>query len=156
MKKSRIICFFVLISCIKTFAQIGYNVEVLPSNVGGKSEFKRVFEQELIYPETSLQNKIGGKVTINFDIKKDSSVSNVKLVSCGAAELDAEAIRLFNLLLWVPAVKEGQSIGTSWTVDYDFHPEKYAKICKQRGFIKFKYLSDLKIDSTCKIYTSGV
>ncbi len=156
MKTIGITCFLVLITCFKTFAQIGYNVEVLPTNVGGKAEFKRVFEQELIYPESLLQNKTGGKVTINFDIKKDSSISNIKLVSCGFSELDAEALRLFNLLLWVPAVKEGQSVGTGWTVDYDFHPEKYAKICKQRGFTKFKYLIDSQIDSTGKIYTSNV
>ncbi|MBA3972211.1 MAG: energy transducer TonB, partial [Bacteroidetes bacterium] len=156
MKKH--ILLFLLFSLLAGFyfAQDGFNVQVLPSNVGGKAEFKRVFEQELIYPEKALKNNIGGKVLVNFDIKKDSSISNVKLITSGVAELDAEALRLFNLLLWVPAVREGQFIGTGWTVEFLFDPSKYVKICKKRGFTKFNYLKDEKLDSTSTIYKKGV
>lgn len=138
------------------FSQTGLNVEVLPTNIGGKAEFKRVFDQEIIYPEAALKNNISGKVTINFDIKKDSSISNVKVITSGNKDLDAEGLRLFNLYLWVPALKEGQCVGTSWSVAFDFNAEKYAKICKKRGYTKFKYIADAKIDSTGKIYTTGV
>ncbi|HLC83356.1 MAG TPA: energy transducer TonB [Bacteroidia bacterium] len=155
--KKIILCFFLSALVFSSvFSQTGLNVEVLPTNIGGKSEYKRVFDQEIIYPEAALKNNISGKVVINFDIKKDSSISNVKVITCGNKELDAEGLRLFNLFLWVPALKEGQSVGTSWSVAFDFNSEKYAKICKKRGYTKFKYIPDTKIDSTGKIYTSGV
>lgn len=157
MKKFSIsFLFFFTLFIHSGYSQVGFNVQVLPSNVGGKAEFKRMFEQELIYPERSLKNNAGGKVRIDFDIKKDSSISNVRVTPSGVPELDAEALRLFNLLLWVPAVKEGQSVATAWTVEFEFDPSKYAKICKKRGYTKFSYLKGEKIDTTGKVYSSGV
>lgn len=157
MKKLKIIGFILsLIVVGDSFAQIGYSVDVLPTNIGGKSEFKRVFEQEMIYPKKALENKYFEKVTINFDIKKDSSVSNVTLAMKGDKGIDAEAMRLFYLYQWVPAVKDGQFVGSNWSVTFDFDPEKYAKICKKRGYVKFKYLENEKVDTTGKIYTTNV
>lgn len=147
---------FLFLLTIKSYSQVGYNVEVLPSNVGGKTEFKRIFEQELIYPESALKNKIGGSVAINFDIKKDSSISNIKMVSCGVPELDNEAMRIFKLLQWVPAVKEGQFINAGWSLTFVFDPSRYSKICKSRGFTCFPYIAGGKTDSTGKIYASGI
>lgn len=156
MKKIAVIFILSIVSFLPLCSQVASNVEVLPTNIGGKAEFKRIFEQELVYPEAALKNNISGKVTVSFDIKKDSSISNVKVISCGNQDLDAEGLRLFNLFLWVPARKEGQCVGTSWTVVFDFVAEKYQKICKKRGYTNFKYIADAKIDSTGKIYTSGV
>src|SRR5688572_15024114 len=75
---------------------VHFNVDVLPSNVGGKFEFKRVFEQELIYPADLLKEKIGGKVVFSFAIYKDSTVHDLKLTSSGYPALDAEASRIFS------------------------------------------------------------
>jgi TonB family protein len=156
MKTTKIIAFLTgLFLSVNSYSQIQATVDVFPTNVGGKHEFKRVFEQELVYPENSLQQKIGGKVTIQFTILKSASIANVKLISCGTAEIDAEAMRLFKLYLWVPAIKEEQYVNADWSVAFDFDPAKYSKICKSRGFVKFNYLQDAAIDSTGKIYSSG-
>jgi TonB family protein len=133
------------------FAQEQFNVDVLPTNVGGKAEFNRMFEQELIYPENSLIKKIGAKVTINFVVMKDSSVANVKIVSCGVIDIDKEAMRLFKLYQWVPAVKKGEYVNANWTVNFNFNPGKYPKICRKRGFQKFQYGSEIP-DSSSIIY----
>lgn len=156
MKKLVFICVINFLCSTMLFSQGGFTVDVFPTNVGGKNEFKRVFEQEMIFPEKALKNKYFEKVTINFVIKKDSSVADVKLEMKGDKETNAEAMRIFNLYQWVPAVKEGQYVDANWSVTFDFDPTKYAKICKKRGYEKFKYLADSKIDSTGKIYTSGV
>src|SRR3954470_2645926 len=100
--------FILLLFAVNSIAQNGFTVEVFPTNIGGKEEFKRVFEQELIYPEKALQNGYYEKVTINFDVNKDSSVSNIQLQMHGDKEIDAEAIRIFRLYKWVPAIREGQ------------------------------------------------
>ena len=134
------------------FAQSGSNVDVLPTNIGGKSEFKRIFEQEIIYPESQLKEKDVKKVTISFVIMKDSSVTQIKVSESGSPEIDAEAKRIFKLYQWVPAMKDGQYVNANWSETFIFDPGKYAKICRDRGFRKFNYLPDFKIDSSGIIY----
>ncbi len=156
MKKCLFICVSIFLNATGLFSQGGFTVDVLPTNVGGKSEFKRVFEQEVVFPEKALKNKYYEKVTINFVVKKDSTVSDVKIEMKGDKETNAEAIRIFNLYQWVPAIKEGHYIDAKWSAVFEFDPSKYSKICKKRGYEKFKYLVDSKIDSSGRIHTTGV
>ncbi len=139
---------------ISSFVQSGFNVDVLPTNIGGKAEFKRIFEQELIYPESSLKEKIAKKVSISFMVMKDSSVAKIKIIESGVPAIDAEAIRIFKLLQWVPAIKDAQYVSANWSETFNFDPGKYAKICRERGFRKFNYLPDSKIDSSGIIYSN--
>lgn len=149
MKKTIIyILLFIGFNLSDCIAQNDFNVDVLPTNIGGKAEFKRVFEQELTYPSMSLNKHSGGKVIINFLIMKDSSVTNIKVSGIADTAINTEALRLFKLFQWVPAIKEGQSVSANWSVEFDFKPEKYAKICNQRGFVNFRYIKDWKIDTT--------
>lgn len=151
MKKTAFTGIFFLFLFSRLFSQIQYSVDGFPSNIGGKTEFKRVFEQELIYPATALEKKIGGKVNIAFVVMADSSVTDVKISQSVSSEIDAEAMRLFHLYQWTPAIKEGKRISAQWMVTFDFDPEKYAKICKKRGYTNFKYNAEYKVDSTQKI-----
>jgi TonB family protein len=150
--------FFVLwfaVSTVRLFAQADYKVvDAFPTNVGGKDEFKRIFEQELVYPEKALKDKNQHQVTINFSIAKDSSVSDVKLTSCGDKSIDDEALRLFKLYQWEPAKRQGRHVATNWSVTFTFDPKKYNKICKERGFRTITYLPNEKIDSSGIIYTN--
>lgn len=141
MKKGIIslIIFCFLVSHI--FGQIGYNVDVLPSNIGGKTELKRFFKQELRYPQLALEKKEGGEVILEFVIHADSSVSDIKIKKSVSPAIDAEAIRLFKLLQWSPAVKNNQTIASNWSTTFSFEPDKYAKICKERGYVSFAYIA---------------
>lgn len=155
MKNSKVFLVLMMIFLFNTnFAQNAFSVDVLPSNVGGKAEFKRVFEQELIYPESSLKQKIGGKVTISFLIQKDSTATNIDASESGAPDINIEAMRLFLLYQWVPAIREGRYVDANYAVTFEFNPEKYSKICKERGFTTFKYLPKTEIDKSGKIYTN--
>jgi len=53
-----------------------------------------------------------GQVVIGFIVEKDGSVSNVKIRQSVSPELDAEALRLFRMLLWEPAVNLGQPVAS--------------------------------------------
>jgi len=154
MKKSAFIVLLLLASGLG-FAQTGFNVDVLPSNVGGKEEFRRLFEQELIYPKGSLAKKVDGKVTISFILNKDSTVSDVKVTESPAKDIEKEALRIFKLYQWVPAVKDGLFVSTPWSVSFNFDSGKYHKICKERGFTQFKYLPKMKVDSSLVIYKAA-
>jgi TonB family protein len=153
--KKHIFFTFSFLVCIlsSSFSQMGFNVDVLPTNVGGKAEFKRVFDQELIYPQSSLKKKIGGEVTFNFTVLKDSTLADIVESESGAPDINVEAMRIFKLFQWVPAIKGGQYVSTKWSVSFTFNPDKYAKICRERGFQKFQYPPKSIIDSTGKIYT---
>lgn len=150
MKKISIALLFLV--SLNGWAQSATDVDVLPINVGGKAEFKRVFEQELIFPEVALKEKAERKVSISFMIMKDSSVAQIKVYGSGSPAIDAEALRLFKLFQWVPAIKDSHYVSASWTVSFNFDPAKYSKICRARGFQKFTYLADSKIDSSGIIY----
>ncbi len=141
--------FFLSYTCS---SQKGVSVDVLPTNIGGKAEFKRVFEQELIFPESTLKEKTVKKVTINFIAMKDSTVTQYKISESGGADIDAEAIRIFKLFQWVPAIKDGKFVSSNWSATFNFDPGRYPKICRERGFQKFTYLTEAKIDSSAIIY----
>lgn len=150
MKKISCVLFFLI--SITGLAQPGFNVDVLPTNIGGKAEFKRVFEQELIYPESALKDKVAKKVTISFVVMKDSSVTQIKISGSGSPAIDAEAMRLFQLFQWIPAIKDRMYVSANWSETFNFDPGKYSKICRERGFQKFNYLADSQIDSSGIIY----
>lgn len=134
------------------YGQIAFTVDAFPGNVGGKAEFKRIFEQELLYPEHLLKDKTERKVIINFTLRKDSTVTDIKLTGCGEPALDAEAKRIFRLYQWVPAIKEGKYVSTNWSATFEFEPKKYAKICRERGYQRMLYLPGEQIDTSGSIY----
>lgn len=150
MKKNCVTLLFLI--TLNGFSQTVFNVDILPGNIGGKAELKRVFEQELNYPEAALKEKIAKKVIISFVIMKDSSVAQIKISGSGSPEIDAEALRIFKLFQWIPAKKDGQNVSTAWSETFNFDPGKYSKICRERGFQKFTYLSGSKIDSSGIIF----
>lgn len=129
-------------------------IDAFPTNIGGKGEFKRVFEQELQYPQHLLKDKTIRKVIVNFSIQKDSTATDIKIVSSGESSIDAEALRIFKLYQWMPATKDGLPIGTGWTATFDFDPKKYTKICRERGYQEISYLQGESIDTSNIIYSS--
>ncbi len=153
MKKINIFLFAALcFIAVNSFSQIGNSVETFPDNVGGKDEFKRVFEQELSFPEKALKEKLERKAVLNFTVKKDSTISDIKVTASGSAEIDEEAVRLLKLYQWIPAVKDGHYITSAWSVTFNFDPKKYDKICRERRFIKFRFIPGTKVDSSEIVY----
>lgn len=143
--------FIVFITTI-AYSQSALLADAQPYNVGGKAEFRRVFEQELTYPENLLADKTVRKVTINFKINKDSSITDLKIINSGEQLIDSEAMRIFKLYQWVPSVKDGKYVTTNWSVTFEFDPKKYPKICKQRGYNKINFLENEAIDTSGIIY----
>ncbi len=149
MKKT-ILFFFILSSLIGRvcFGQLSYNVDVLPTNRGGASEFKRIFKQELIYPVSSLEKKETGKVRIDFIIRADSTVTEVKVKNSVSPAIDAEALRIFERIQWIPAIKDGKAVASNWNTIFNFEPGKYSKICKERGYVNFPYIAEIDSSGT--------
>ena len=118
---------------------------------GGKKQFKKFISKEMIYPKYALNNKIEGKVELSFIINPDSTTSNLNIVDSVSPEIDAEAVRMFKKLLWIPAVYLEKAIPSEYILEIDFKIKKYKKYCKQRSYTDFVFPYQ-PIDSSNIIY----
>jgi len=94
---------------------------------------------EVTYPDKALQQRIEGTVVLSFIVEKDGSVSQVRVKESAGPELDAEARRLFGLLLWESAVSFGQPVASENEFPIKFDLKKYYKHCKARGYTTSDY-----------------
>ena len=103
--------------------------EYVPArNYGDKVEFKRFFKQEVNYPAHALENKIEGTVELSFVVdSKTGKTSHLKVKSSVNKELDAEAIRLYKMLLFVPSYYQGDRISTFSTLKFKFSIKNYKR-----------------------------
>lgn len=63
---------------------------------GGKREFKKYLENEVRYPEIAIENKVEGKVTIQFTIEPTGTLTDFKVVRSLGYGCDEEVIRLIS------------------------------------------------------------
>lgn len=61
---------------------------------GGKKAFKQYLEHNLRYPEQALNNKVEGKVTVQFTIESSGQLSDFKVLKGLGYGCDEEVIRL--------------------------------------------------------------
>ena len=106
---------------------------------------------EVVYPGIALEKGVEGKVIIGFGVAVDGKISNVKIAQSVSPEVDAEALRLFRMLLWEPALQMGQPVASENTYIIDFSIKKYNKHCKQRGYVRTEYPYQ-PVDSTYAVY----
>jgi len=130
--------YFLFILSIHLFAQIEQpvflksEVDQLPENYGGKPELIRFINEQLNYPKRALDDKIEGKVTIEFLCNEKGEIINYNIHSSDNHVLDDEAIRLFKLLKWNPAVKNKKPIAYKHYIEFPFSIKKYKKQFKKK------------------------
>ena len=66
----------------------------MPEFPGGNKELMRYICSNLRYPPFAQDNKISGRVIVQFVVEKDGSIGDVKVVRAVHQILDQEAIRL--------------------------------------------------------------
>ena len=91
-------------------------VEVKPSFQGGDAnQFSKWVNQRLVYPEDAKNNGIQGRVTLQFTIAKDGSVTKVKVIRGTHPALDAEAIRVVSMSpKWEPGRQRGRAVSVTY------------------------------------------
>jgi TonB family protein len=106
---------------------------------------------EVVYPEKALNAGEEGKVVLSFIVKKDGSTSDVRVKESAGPELDAEAKRLFSLVLWEPAISLGQPVDSECEFPVNFNIKKYNKHCKTMGYETSDY-PYTPVDSSLAVY----
>jgi TonB family protein len=105
---------------------------------------KEFLQTHLVYPKTDLMTKKQGKVEISFTTNEEGKVISYEIISSVSTEIDKEAIRLFKLILWQPALNSGIAVEGSDIFCINFNPKKYNKAVKRRSYseISFNYSTD--------------
>lgn len=128
-----------------------FNVDNFPEVYGGKVEWKRFLHDHLVYPADELKKKTEGLVRINFVVTDKGKGVQPKVVRSLSPSLDKEALRLFNMLEWVPSNQGDKTVSVEHSLEIKFSASKYRKWVKERGFEKQAY-TDLPADTSFAVY----
>ncbi len=99
------------------------NVEVFPEFPGGMEAFYKFLSKNLVYPPMSRENNIQGRVTVNFVVEKDGSLTDIKVLRGvpGGEDLNQEAIRILKKSpKWKAGVQNGRPVRVSYSVPIMF------------------------------------
>ena len=98
-------------------------VEEKPSfNGGDANEFSKWVNSKLQYPEIAKENGVQGRVTLQFTVNPDGSVSNVKVLRGVDSSLDKEAVRVVSMSpKWKPGKQRDRAVKVTYTFPVIFH-----------------------------------
>lgn len=101
---------------------------------GGINALYQFVGQNVNYPEEAIEEGAEGQVILRFVIEKDSSISNIRIVSKRVGSgCDEEAIRVLKLTdgNWEPAYQRGQPVRMQFALPVRFNLESGSKSTKK-------------------------
>lgn len=92
-------------------------VEEKPKFQGGDANtFSKWVNSRLVYPEIAKENGVQGRVTLQFTVNTDGSVSNVKVLRGVDSSLDKEAVRIVSSSpKWTPGRQRDRTVKVTYT-----------------------------------------
>jgi len=95
--------------------------EEMPEFPGGYAALLNFLSQNIKYPAIAAENGITGKVTVNFVVNTDGSISDAKILRGVDQALDKEALRvIYSLPKWKPGKQSGRPVRVSYSVPINF------------------------------------
>ena len=96
-------------------------VEEMPQFPGGMGEAMRFLAKNIKYPVESQKAKIEGRVIVQFVVKENGKVADIKVMRGVSPELDAEAMRVVGLMPdWIPGKQRGKAVPVKYTMPIMF------------------------------------
>lgn len=96
-------------------------VEQKPTFPGGDSEMYKWLGNNIVYPPAASEEGVSGKVTVQFVVEKDGSITNVKVVRGKHPALDQEAVRVVKKMpKWVPGRNNGAPVRVIYMLPVTF------------------------------------
>lgn len=92
-------------------------VEEKPSFQGGDANhFSKWVNSRLVYPEIAKENGVQGRVTLQFTVEKDGSVTKVRVLRGVDPSLDKEAVRVVSMSpKWEPGKQRDRAVPVAYT-----------------------------------------
>jgi protein TonB len=91
---------------------------------GGTAALLKFISSTIVYPEYAKENEIQGRVYLQFIVRTDGSLSDIKVARSvpGGKMLDQEAIRVIKLTSgkWKPARQNGKPVSCNITLPVVF------------------------------------
>jgi len=113
-------------------------VEIQPEFPGGKAAFGRFLAQNIRYPALAKQNKIQGRVFVQFVVEKDGSLSDIKVIREPGSGTGDEAVRVMKLSpKWNPGKQNGQAARVQFTLPINFVLSDASDNAGYNSFSKF-------------------
>ncbi len=84
-------------------------------------ELLEYLAKNIKYPTEAKENKIEGKVLVEFIVEKDGSISNTKIVKKAGYGFDEETLRVIKAMPnWKPGKQNGKPVRVSYTLPIRF------------------------------------
>ncbi len=92
-------------------------VEEAPKFPGGESALMKYLNDNIRYPVIAQENGIQGRVTCQFVVERDGSISDVQVVRGQDPSLDKEAVRVIQgMPRWKPGKQRGAPVRVRYTL----------------------------------------
>ena len=104
--------------------EVFFIVEEMPKFQGSDdiTKFKNHIAENLKYPQEAKENKIEGRVFVQFIINEEGKLGNVKIVRGVHPSLDNEAVRALKNSDpdWEPGKQRGKEVNVAYTIPIEF------------------------------------
>ena len=99
-------------------------VEEMPQFPGGQDAMRSWIAGQVKYPGEAVNEKISGRVVVNFVVTAEGKIKNVKVIRSAHPLLDKEAVRVIGMMpAWQPGHQRGKAVDVAYTVPVDFSLE---------------------------------
>ncbi|MFO7828902.1 MAG: energy transducer TonB [Bacteroidales bacterium] len=89
----------------------------------GFKDFNEFIKTEMKYPQDALEQKIEGRVYVQFTVDKNGYIKNAKIVRGVQSSLDQEVLRIiYSSPKWEPGIKDGEPVDVVLTFPVEFNP----------------------------------
>ena len=96
-------------------------VDQMPQFPGGEAALMKYLQSHIIYPPMAAQNKVHGRVVVQFVVDKTGRVGEVKVVRSVDEDLDKEAVRVCKSLPnFIPGRQNGTAVSVWYTLPIRF------------------------------------
>ena len=103
----------------KTNDEVFWIVEDLAHYPGGRPALKKYLEENIRYPDDAREGQV--KIMVQFTIRTDGSVADVKLKEKGIKQMDKEAIRLVSEMPdWITAKQRSKPVSSQYILPVVF------------------------------------
>ncbi|MBA4848857.1 M56 family metallopeptidase [Emticicia sp. BO119] len=106
---------------VENDSEVFDSVEENPEYPGGVKQLYTFINNNLRYPIEAAQNNITGKVFVKFVVRKDGSISDLKILKGIGYGCDEEAVRVISQLpRWKPGKQNGKLVNVMFTMPINF------------------------------------
>ena len=120
--KKLMILLLAMLALLSSSAQDTMNDETCPPQFpGGDAALISFLNENIKYPLKAAQEKVEGKVIVQFTVKKTGKIDKVKVLRSVRKDLDEEAVRVIKLMPdFVPGKQNGEVVDMLYTVPVSF------------------------------------